>query len=403
MALTQLSAQTRLERRFISKIDNENSVVPLQGFDKASNSLFLPPEFFSVNCSTCISIITGASLDQVSPAHDPFVGQNVTFRTSFALGSRCGWLVTLDIPGGQSVLWYPLPYIIDLDFGDGSSTTSGTSGGSAISPPPPAYESHSYTSAATYGTDAIMACSCNILFSLWFASEDVTVKVPTPLKIRLTFDDGPTSAASNNNTLDVINALKSNPVVDDIPATFFVQTHVSNRGAHPNGVANMELALQHDHNIMIHTGSTEDHKEHTIRVALPPYNGGTNALESDLIRAKQRIAGLQGGSVPGLVRAPYGLTNSAVLATYALQSLEHKHWDVDTTDSTPGSNFASISAALVAGLVSEISAGNTDITILFHDIHSKTADNLATPAVGYLSLIESTLALAGFVPQFEKL
>lgn len=119
-----------------------------------------------------------------------------------------------------------------------------------------------------------------------------------------------------------------------------------------------------------------------------------------MILAKSRIGGLAGGTVPSLVRAPEGDLDPAVLASYANQNVTHQGWDVDTGDSSAGSNFASISAALVAGLTTRIIAGDRDIVILFHDIHSRTADNI----LAYMTIIETvTQSLGNFSVVYEKL
>jgi peptidoglycan/xylan/chitin deacetylase (PgdA/CDA1 family) len=203
------------------------------------------------------------------------------------------------------------------------------------------------------------------------------VTPPPPITVRLTFDDGPTSAAPHN-TRKVLTTLANNVVQSNIPVTFFVQTHVPIRGGHPEGIQTMEMALAAGHDIMIHTGSDEDHVDHRVRVGDLPYAGGANALESDLIRAKARISSLSGGSVPIYVRAPGGATNTAVLQTYASQNLTHKLWDLDSADSSGGATLGSVNLAVINGMHSRLNQGDTDIVILFHDIKSVTADNLAT-------------------------
>jgi peptidoglycan/xylan/chitin deacetylase (PgdA/CDA1 family) len=244
--------------------------------------------------------------------------------------------------------------------------------------------------------------------------ESDPLEIIVPIKIALTFDDGPTSAASNNNTLDVINTLENNAVQSPIDSTFFVQTHVSNRGGHPGGISNMETALSKGHEIHIHTGSDIDHTRHTIRVSQPPYdaNGdsivnsldGDNALEGDLIRAKVRIDNLQGGSTPTMVRPPHGDWNQAVLSTYADQGLTMKLWDLDSKDSLTGATTTTINTALSTGTPSAVAAsvanGSLTIVVLFHDVKSVTADNLAL----YMQTIKNAVAASGnFVAVFDQL
>lgn len=154
---------------------------------------------------------------------------------------------------------------------------------------------------------------------------------------------------------------------------------------------------------MVHTGSDGDHILHTDRVDDPPYAPyvgiAANALEADLIRAKAFIAGLPGGSVPTYVRAPEGVFNGTVLATYAAQNLTHKGWDVDSEDSQGGATFASIKTQLTSALQTQLALGDRDIVVLFHDVKGVTAGNL----VAYLQLIKTTVASAGFPVQFAKL
>ena len=51
---------------------------PIQGFDKPSNSLFIPPEYFAVNCWYCVAGASGFDLDRVGSG-PVAVGQTVNF------------------------------------------------------------------------------------------------------------------------------------------------------------------------------------------------------------------------------------------------------------------------------------------------------------------------------------
>lgn len=68
---------------------------PLVGFDKASSSLFIPPEYFSVNCVVCFADAIGFDLDRVGSGDVP-VGQQVDFVAD-ANYSEC-WLFVWDNP-----------------------------------------------------------------------------------------------------------------------------------------------------------------------------------------------------------------------------------------------------------------------------------------------------------------
>jgi hypothetical protein len=117
---------------------------------------------------------------------------------------------------------------------------------------------------------------------------------------------------------------------------------------------------------------------------------------SDLIVAKQRI-NFATGVTPQFVRPPHGITNPAVFEAYERQDLQCIFWDVPTGDDTPGASYATITATLIANLRLRLLAQDTDITILFHDVHEHTADFM----VPYLQTIASTVASAGGTIQFS--
>src|SRR5690606_22460760 len=60
---------------------------PLLGFDKPSSSLFVPPEFFTANCSGCVRNAYGFDLDRVGSGAIS-VGQTITFEAD-ATFSEC--------------------------------------------------------------------------------------------------------------------------------------------------------------------------------------------------------------------------------------------------------------------------------------------------------------------------
>jgi len=223
--------------------------------------------------------------------------------------------------------------------------------------------------------------------------------------IILTFDDGPHAATTNNYTQMVMDTLAVNSVENGIKAAFFVQTHVPYRGGSSVGQQKITAMENEGHQVEIHTGSTEDHVYHTVRVTAAPYDvdgdgnpDGQNGLESDLIRAKKRINTLTGGT-PAFVRPPGGAYNQAVLSTYQRVNLTIKMWDVDSTDSSPGATVESIKNALRSQITSKISAAGTKLIILFHDIKSITANNLDE----FLQEIADSVEDAGYVVGFELL
>jgi hypothetical protein len=184
-----------------------------------------------------------------------------------------------------------------------------------------------------------------------FVSSD-RVRAGPSLAVILTVDDGPHSSAlisdplagdvgRNNRTerwLDFMKVRTHNGEEDGLVGAWFVQTHAPARGQTPEGKILLRRMKNERQIIGVHTGSNVDHTSHTIRVALPAmdYDGngipeGSNALESDLIRARTFLSGEDVGYRPvKYVRAP-GFTlgktgtslHTAVCSSYSAVGLKH--------------------------------------------------------------------------------
>ncbi len=205
------------------------------------------------------------------------------------------------------------------------------------------------------------------------------------VKIYLSFDDGPHSAslgAGRNYTENIIRALSSNSVQDGIKALFNVQTHVKIRGADSVGQELIKMMHDEGHIVGIHTGSTRDHVNHKVRAVYAPYDAnndgivdvrdGENALESDMIRAIDRIEEIT-GAVPRYLRPTYGAHNSATRAAYSRHGLKMLMWDLDSGDSLHHySAGAGLAASLRNGIRERVARGETEILVLFHDIKAGT-------------------------------
>ena len=341
---------------------------------------------------TCVATYTDFYLDPVNQELDAWSSVEDYFDESYCLSQAYyQWYywehsyeasVNIESPTQNSA--YDFDNLASIPYGGGSAYASTSL--SFIGDP------------GDYIIETILRIFCTVVGD-YFVEElddEVVTIPPIGLTLRLTFDDGP-HVGGNEYTLSVVNTLAA---YGGIEATFFVQTHVSYRGGSSAGASRMESTLAGGNGVMIHTGSDEDHGPsccefaHTTRAGQAPYAGGSSALESDLIRAKARIAGLQGGSVPGFVRPPFGATSSAVRAIYALQNLDEQLWDVDSGDTASNPTLSSILSALAAGISVEILTGNTDIVILFHDIQQVTANNL----IFILAAFD-----AGFDVQYKKI
>jgi len=208
------------------------------------------------------------------------------------------------------------------------------------------------------------------------------------IEVVLTFDDGPHVKEwghGKNHTEKVVNSLKHNVIQNGVRAVFFVQTHAPGRGGTQIGRNIIATVAKQGHVIGIHTGSTRDHASHRVRARARPYdvngNGvletadGVNGLESDMIRAKARIRKLT-GSDPLYVRPTYGQRNHTVNAVYRRQDLRMILWDIDSGDNTGSPSVDAVNQNIHKGMERCIAAGKKHLVILFHDINSRTAENL---------------------------
>jgi hypothetical protein len=105
-----------LERRMLLT-ESVPEPTPLVGFDKASNSMFLPPELFSVNCWFCLDSVSGFDLSRVGSG---LVETNelVTFQADGSWSECYG--MTVD-PETEEETYYQGYFIHDVDFDDGNT------------------------------------------------------------------------------------------------------------------------------------------------------------------------------------------------------------------------------------------------------------------------------------------
>lgn len=270
------------------------------------------------------------------------------------------------------------------------------------------------TGAIDYRVEGLAAGSATLTLALTEGpqQDQARLLVGQQTGIQLTFDDGPDATdpgVETNLSKLVVDTLGANPVKNGILATFFVQTHVPFRGGAVTGQDRIAAEGAAGHHVEVHTGSTDEHVDHTVRVAEPPHDAsgdgtvgpedGENGLESDLIRAKERIR-LLTGRMPLLVRPPYGALNPAVTDTYARQGLTLSLWDVDSGDTTAcasATTNACMSARLRAEVQGKIDAGSTEIVLLFHDVKVMTAENVAV----FLKVLEDAVQHRGRNARFD--
>lgn len=195
----------------------------------------------------------------------------------------------------------------------------------------------------------------------------------TPVRILLTFDDGPHDGplGGQNRTEKVLDALKHKRV----KAAFFIQTHAPSRLASSVGFEIASRVHVEGHVLAIHTGSFVDHRCHKWRCTQPAdIVGATNGLDADMVRAKAAIKRIT-GTDPRFVRATYGYTDDRCMEVYSRNRLKHVYWDFVSGDTFRNSTAASVRAHLAAE-TTRLARRAVDLICLFHDINEITAEHL---------------------------
>ncbi len=261
-----------------------------------------------------------------------------------------------------------------------------------------------------YSLPAVCATTLFLFVARTSASQP---SIAPPIPVLLTFDDGPHAGKiPANHTGTILEVLRSNSVKNGLVAVFFTQTHAAggdgrpHRLGAPRGAEIAKEANARGHLIEVHTGSDKDHALHTSRAEEAAYDAtgdgkvdGENALESDLIRAKSRIAESVGRS-PEFVRAVGLNKNNKVEAVYTRVGLKHIGVSVDSKDnSAPRPAPVQVVQTLKAGpnsVTAAIGSGAPHLIILFHDINDITAKNLGE----YIQAIDSAVKAAGKTPEY---
>jgi peptidoglycan/xylan/chitin deacetylase (PgdA/CDA1 family) len=214
-----------------------------------------------------------------------------------------------------------------------------------------------------------------------------------PVRILLTFDDGPHGGAvdGTNRTEKVLDALRPSRAT----AAFFIQTHVPYRLASPNGSKIAARIHAEGHVLAIHTGSLVDHRCHKWRCTQPAeIAGAINGLDSDMMRAKAAIKSIAGAD-PKFVRATYGYTDADCMKVYARNKLKHVYWDLVSGDDSGAATAASVGARLAAE-TRRLATGPVDLIYLMHDINQVTSEHLRD----FIDTIAASVRANGHAPAF---
>lgn len=145
---------------------------------------------------------------------------------------------------------------------------------------------------------------------------------PAPIRLLLSFDDGPSAREEDNPTVHILDSLARNAVQPGIKALFFVQTGAVNGGATPRGRALMRRMLDDGHVLGFHT-ATPGHTSHT-RLS-------DDALEASLSQGLATHLELSGRQ-PSLVRPPHWAYDARTFAAYRRHGLNLVMTDLSAND-----------------------------------------------------------------------
>ncbi|MGM9483036.1 polysaccharide deacetylase family protein [Roseateles sp. NT4] len=152
--------------------------------------------------------------------------------------------------------------------------------------------------------------------------EHVSISAPVPIRLLLSFDDGPSAREGDNPTVQILDGLARNAIQPGIKAVFFVQTGASNGGATALGRELMRRTLQEGHALGFHT-ATPGHTSHTRL--------NDEVLEGSLSQGLAAHVELA-GRAPVLVRPPHWAYDARTFAAYQRHGLNLVMTDLSAND-----------------------------------------------------------------------
>jgi len=220
-------------------------------------------------------------------------------------------------------------------------------------------------------------------------------RATVPVRILLTFDDGPNGSADDNSTASILEALANNPVQKGIKAIFFLQTRSHGGGATALGHELMVREQAEGHVLSLHDGSTFGHRSHR--------NLNDEELEQSLSGGVADLNPIRGRPVT-LVRPPYWAYDARTLAAYERYGLTMVLTDITANDGKTWGFKASPRRFIHMASEMEHMCERVDhhelvtvdgvipIIVTFHDTNTYTAAHMKE----YLQMIVDKAREAGF-------
>ena len=237
-------------------------------------------------------------------------------------------------------------------------------------------------------------CLCMSAAAAW---ADAEASQPVPIRLLLSFDDGPSAREAENPTAQILDSLAHNAIQPGIKALFFIQTGARNGGDTPIGHALIQRTLDDGHVLGFHT-ATPGHTSHT-RLS----NGD---LEYSLDLGLAAHIALSGHR-PTLVRPPHWSYDARTFAAYQRHGLSVVMTDLSANDGKiPWPNFSLRRRSHFEHQMRELRRHVADLPVVdgvrpvlvtFHDVNPFTGSHIDE----YLQILLDGAAKAG-LPLAER-
>lgn len=223
----------------------------------------------------------------------------------------------------------------------------------------------------------------NLFFGIGFAhaaqvNPTSKAQAIAPIRFLLTFDDGPSSALSDNPSEKILDVLQHNPYQDNIKAIFFTQTRAIGAGGSEHGRELLQRIHKTGHELAFHT-ATANHANHRFL--------SDEELHQSLDRGINDLTSIR-GNAPTLVRPPFWSYDEKTLDAYQQHGLQMLLTDLSANDGviyffnfslSKRRNMRKMLLALRPqwqnGSLPSID-GVTPIIVTFHDINRYTANHM---------------------------
>ncbi|MEO8630054.1 MAG: polysaccharide deacetylase family protein [Betaproteobacteria bacterium] len=244
---------------------------------------------------------------------------------------------------------------------------------------------------------AFCALACLLLASCGSVGDSkplAALNIDTPIRLLLTFDDGPSTWQPDNPTSAVLDQLAANPIQPGIKAVFLLQTRDPRAGASSAGKALMRRQQSEGHLLALHSGSPRGHASH-VRMS-------SEELAKSLKDGRSDIRSITGKDAT-LVRPPFWSFDERTRKVYRENGFDMLLTDINARDGKiygwtislrRRSHFLkgmkNVREAIEQGKIKSLD-GVIPVVITFHDTNRFTASHMRE----YLEILVETTQAVG--------